>query len=293
MRVDARPRPPLMHALWMLASGLAFALTGVCVKLAAAHFATAELVFWRSVLSVAVSALILWRLGQPLGTRHVRVHLYRGVAGFASLVLFFHALATLPVAMAMTLNYTSPLFVALLFPLLARERVRPALAAALAAGFAGTVLLLRPSVDAASLADALAGLASAALAAVAFWNVRKLVDAGEPEERVVLSFALCCVGGALAWMLPARWTPVDAGNVLPLAGVALFGTAGQIFLTRAYGRGNALVAATLSYSAIVFSTVLGYAVFDDRIAAPAWVGMALIVAAGIAAMRYARASAPA
>lgn len=274
-----------MHALWMLGSGLAFALMGVCVKLAAADFGAAELVFWRSVASVVVSALLLWRMDLPLRTRHFGMHARRGLSGFASLFMFFHALTTLPVATAMSLNHTSPLFVALLFAVLSRERIGAGLAVALLVGFGGMLLLLRPALDASQLWPALIGIGSGAMAAVAYWNVRKLVERDEPEERVVLYFALFCVAGSFAWMLPQRWSPIGVDNVLPLAGAALLGTAGQIFLTRAWGRGNAMVTATLSYSGIVFAAVLGIVVFAERLPAIAWLGIALIVAAGIAALR--------
>ncbi len=274
-----------MQALWMLGAGLAFALMGVCVKYAAPHFTAGELVFWRSATSAVVTAAVLWRLRLSLRTRRFGMHVHRGVAGFASLFMFFYALTELPVATAMTLNYTSPLFVAVLFGALSRERLGVPLATVVAVGFAGTVLLLRPWGQPAELWPALVGLASGALAAVAFWNVRRLVDAGEPEERVVFYFALCCLAGSFVWMVPQPWHAVNAGNVWPLAGTAVFGTAGQVCLTRGYGTGNATVAATLSYSGIVFSAALGVALFGDRLAPEAWAGIALIVASGIAAVR--------
>lgn len=274
-----------MHSLWMLGSGLAFALMGVCVKIAAPHFTAAELVFWRSATSVAVSAFILARMGLALRTRHLGMHMHRGTAGFASMFMFFYALTELPLATATTLNYTSPLFVAILFSMLSRERMRWPLVVALLAGFAGAILLLRPSMEAAQLWPALIGLASGAMAAVAFWNVRKLVDAEEPEERVVFYFALCCLAGSFVWMVPQPWHRIDATNAWPLAGAAVFGTTGQICLTRAYGRGNPLVAATLSYSGIVFAAMLGLAVFGDMLPTEAWIGIVLIVGAGLAALK--------
>jgi S-adenosylmethionine uptake transporter len=274
-----------MHALWMLASGLAFALMGVCVKLASVDFSAGELVFWRSAVSVVATALLLWRRGLAIRTTRFGMHTHRGVAGFTSLFMFFYALTHLPVATAMTLNYTSPLFVAILFAVLARERVGLRLAAPLAVGFAGALLLLRPSVGADQIWPALVGLGSGAMAAIAFWNVRKLVQAEEPEERVVFYFALYCVAGALVWMIPQPWHAIATTNVLPLAGVACFGTAGQIFLTYAYGRGRAMIVATLSYSGIVFSAILGLVVFDEHPPLVAWIGMALIVAAGIIVLR--------
>lgn len=274
-----------MQSLWMVVAGLAFALMGACVKYAAMDFSAAELVFWRSLASMAASAALLARAGLGLATARFGVHAHRGISGFVSLFMFFHALTHLPVATATALNYTSPLFVAVLFTLLARERIRALLAGAVALGFVGTIFLLRPTIAPEQLWPALIGLASGALSAVAYWNVRQLVQADEPEERVVFYFALFCAAGAAVLTLPQGWTAVTADNVTMLAGVAVFGTLGQMALTRAYGKGPAIVTAALSYSGIVFAAILGIALFGDRLPLVAWIGIALIVAAGIIAVQ--------
>lgn len=274
-----------MQSLWMVAAGLCFALMGVCVKYASAHFATAELIFWRSIMSMGATWLLLAYTGLGVRTRRFGMHAHRGVAGFVSLFMYFYSLVELPVATATALNYTSPLFVAILFTLLMHERIRASLTFTVALGFAGAVLLLRPTLAPEQVWPALVGLASGALSAVAYWNVRQLVQAEEPEERVVFYFALFSAAGALVWMAPQRWTAFNADNVASLAGVGIFGTLGQLAMTRAYGKGSAIVTAALSYSGIVFAAVLGIALFGDRLPVVAWLGIALIVAAGIIAVQ--------
>ena len=274
-----------MQSLWMLVAGLGFALMGVCVKLGAPHFSAAEMVFWRSLLSMAATAAMLWRAGMTVRTPRLGMHVHRGVSGFVSLFMFFYALTTLPVATAMTLNYTSPLFVALLFSAVARERIGPMLWLTVVLGFIGAVLLLRPTITPAQLWPALVGLGSGAISAVAYWNVRQLVQADEPEERVVFYFALFSAAGALVWMLPQAWHPITRDNVAILAGVGVSGTVAQLAMTRAYGKGPAIVSAALSYSGIVFAAILGIAVFGDALPLPAWIGIATIIAAGIIAVQ--------
>jgi S-adenosylmethionine uptake transporter len=100
----------------------------------------------------------------------------------------------------------------------------------------------------------------------------------------VFYFALFCAAGALVWMLPQRWHAVTLETAPVLAGVGVFGTLGQLAMTRAYGKGRAMVSATLSYSGIVFAAMLGIAVFGELLPLIAWIGIALIVAAGIAAV---------
>ena len=111
-----------MQSLWMLAAGLAFSLMGAFVKLGAEHFSAAELVFYRSLVQMAGAYAVLVHAGLPVKTKRFGMHVHRGVSGFVSLFMFFYALTTLPVATAMTLNYSSPLFLALLLTFLARER---------------------------------------------------------------------------------------------------------------------------------------------------------------------------
>jgi drug/metabolite transporter (DMT)-like permease len=185
----------------------------------------------------------------------------------------------------MTLSYTSPLFVALLFSALTRTPLGWPMWITVIVGFLGAALLLQPTISPDQLWPALVGVASGAVSAVAYWNVSQLVQADEPEERVVFYFGLFSVAGALVWMLPQQWHPITLDNVAPLAGVAVFGTIGQLAMTRAYGKGSAIVSAALSYSGIVFAAILGMLIFSDVLPLIAWFGIALIVAAGIIAVR--------
>ena len=165
-----------MQSLWMLVAGLAFALMGVFVKLASAHYSTAEIVFWRATVQTAVAWAVLRHAGIPVRTARLGMHVHRGVAGFVSLFMFFYALTELPVATAMTLNYSSPLFLAILLTVLARERPGAKLVGTVLLGFAGVVLLLQPAFAADQWRPGLIGLVSGAISAVAYWNVRALVD---------------------------------------------------------------------------------------------------------------------
>jgi S-adenosylmethionine uptake transporter len=274
-----------MHSLWMIVSGLSFALMGIFVKQGAASFSAAELVFYRGLVQLAVAWIVLARSGLSVRTTRLGMHVHRGTAGFVSLFMFFYALTTLPVATAMTLNYSSPLFLTLLLTVLARERPGAALIGTVLLGFAGVVLLLRPAFHADLLWPGLIGLGSGIIAAAAYWNVRELVRADEPVARVVFYFALFACLGSFVWMMPGTWHPVTPDNVGTLAGVGLLGAAGQLTMTMAYGRGRTLVTAALSYSGILFSSVLGIVVFGDVPSAIAWFGMALIVTAGIIAVQ--------
>ena len=269
----------------MLLAGLAFAAMGAVAKAGAAHFSSVELVFYRSVFGL-VSLGLLARLRRwPLATGHWRLHLSRGSAGVVSLGLYFHCIGHLPLATAVTLNYTSPLFLALISAGTQAEPLRGGLVLALVGGFAGVVTLLEPTLGRDQWSEAAMGLASGVLAAVAYAAVKRLGTGGEPGWRVVFYFTLLSTVATGAVMLVTGARPVTAGNLWIVLGVGATGTLGQVAMTRAYQQGSALVAGTLSYSTVLFSALLGLTLWGEALSAGGWLGMALIAAAGVAAAR--------
>ena len=278
----------------MLVAAALFALMGVLVKHASAHFSSAELVFYRSIFGlVAIWSLIGLRRRAwfaPLATRHGMTHFWRGLAGFGALVLFFYAIGRLPLATAVTLNYTAPLFLAALSAWWLGERHGRGLVGAVLLGFAGIVLLLRPQMDGQPWAPVAAGLGSALLAAVAYVNVKQLGRLGEPEWRVVFYFTLLATLGGGAWMLVAGYHRPTAADWPWLIGIGVTATVAQLALTRAYHRGRTLTVGSLAYTTVGFSAVYGVVLFDEQLPALAWLGMAVVALAGIFA---ARASQPA
>ena len=278
-----------MKSSWMLVAATLFALMGVLVKQASAHFSSPELVFYRSVFGlVAIWLGIVWqrrRWFAPLVTQHLITHFWRGLAGFTALVLFFYALAHLPLATAVTLNYTAPLFLAVLSVVWLREQHGRGLVLAVLLGFGGIVLLLRPQLQADTWLPALAGLVSGLLAAVAYVNIKRLGKLGEPEWRVVFYFTLLATLGGGAWMLLVGFHAPRLADMPMLVGIGISATLAQLALTRAYHRGRTLTVGALAYSTVVFSALYGVLWFDERLPMIAWLGIALIVAAGITAVR--------
>ena len=276
-----------MQSLWMLAAGACFAIMGVFVKLGAPEFKVGELVLYRSLVMVLIGWAVLAHARQSVRTPRFGTHAHRSVSGFVSLFMFFYALSVLPVATAITLNYTSPIFLAALIAWISRERPGRRLVTTVALGFIGVLVLLRPSFQPQELWGGAMGLASGALSAIAYWNVRELVQADEPEGRVVFYFGVISSLAALVWMAPQSWTTLTLHNAPILAGVGVFGALGQLAMTRAYGKGKPLVSAALSYSSIVFSSLIGIVVLGDALSIASWLGIALIVIAGILAVQLA------
>src|SRR5437868_13785082 len=98
----------------MLIAGLSFACMNVFVKVGASDFSAIEMVFYRSLLTLLLSYVVLRVSGRTARTDNYRFHFQRGIAGVVALILYYYGIALLPIAYAVTLNYTSPMFLTLL-----------------------------------------------------------------------------------------------------------------------------------------------------------------------------------
>ena len=284
-----------MQAVWMLLSSFMFASMGVCVKVASAYFNSSELVFYRGVLGIVFLASYAHLRGTSLRTRFPAMHLWRSVIGVMSLSAWFYAIAHLPLATAMTLNYMSGVWIAAFLVggalMLGRYGKKgPSqgpLVLAILASFAGVVMLLRPAIDNNQSFAGLIGLLSGLGAAFAYMQVMAISRMGEPEIRTVFYFA---VGTAVAGALGMLFMGVSTWNwwhALWLPPLGILASLGQFAMTRAYSmsenHGGTLMVANLQYAGIVFAALYGLILFDDNIPLMGWLGMALIATSAIAA----------
>ena len=282
-----------MQALWMLLGAFLFSTMAVCVKFASEWFNSAELVFYRGLIGM----LIIWLLARarrvPLRTAYPAMHAWRSLVGVISLGAWFYAIAWLPLATALTLNYMSSVWVAAFLvggALLSWNPraggpppVQGPMVLTVLAGFAGVVMMLRPTIEQNQVFAGAIGLLSGLTAAFAYMQVMALGRIGEPELRTVFYFA---VGSAVAGAAATAVTGLSAWHwqhALWLLPVGVLAALGQLCMTRAYSHGATLVVANLQYSGIAFGALYSVLLFGDRIPLLGWAGMALILASGIAA----------
>lgn len=278
-----------MQSLWMIAASFLFACMGVCVKLAAATHSAVEITFYRSFISLILMYGLVRLRGVPLPTPHLRWQITRGLVGFLALLSYFYAITLLPLATAVTLNYTSAIFLAI-YLALAGWQTRHGMLGALAVGLLGVVMLLKPTFHADQLFGGLVGLGSGVLAGMAYFSVRELGARGEPETRTVFYFSLVSSVGAGLWLAFSEIHAVDLRSGLILLGVASFATCAQLAMTRAYTRGKTLMSAALAYSTVIFSSLFGMLIWGEAIGASSWFAIGLIILSGIAATHFSRAS---
>jgi drug/metabolite transporter (DMT)-like permease len=291
-----------MQALWMVLAALIFATMGVCVKIASVWFGSAELVFYRGLVGIAFLAALARSRGVSLATRYPGMHAWRSLVGVASLGAWFYAIAHLPLATAMTLNYMSSVWIAVFLvggTLLAwmprpgrdgrmeRPPLQGALVLTVIAGFAGIVPMLRPTLGDRQAFAGLLGLLSGLAAAFAYMQVVALSKLGEPEARTVFYFAMGSAVAGGVGTAASGFSPWPGMMALWLIPVGLLAALGQLCMTRAYATaktgGGTLLVANLQYSGILFAAIYGVLLFGDRIDAMGWAGIVLILASGIAA----------
>ena len=269
----------------MLVAGLLFGCMGVFVKLGAPWFTHIELVFYRSFVGLLVVYLIMRSQRVNVATHFWLNHLWRGISGTVALALFFYCITVLPLATAVTLNYTAPLFLTVLTLLVFKDRFHPPLTIAIALGFCGVVLLLHPTLERDQLLPGLLGLISGLLAGVALLNVKQLAIIGEPDTRTVFYFTLIATLSSGTWMLFDTVHAITPKGFAILLGLGSTGTLAQLAMTRAYRTGKTLVVGSLAYSTIVFASLFGMLLWDEVLPLSSWLGMALIIASGVLSLR--------
>ena len=271
----------------MICASFLFATMSVCVKLASSQYTAGEIVFYRGLTGAGLVWLFCRHMGGSLATRLPAMHFWRSLTGVLALCLWFYAIAKLPLATAMTLNYMSSVWMALFLVggavMLGSARVDYRLIVTVLLGFGGVALILRPTIEQDQLWHGLIGLLSGMIAATAYLQVTALGRAGEPDYRVVFYFSLASiVTGALTML----WTGFSAHTwrgVGLLLAVGVLAAVAQLLMTRAYRTGRVLVNASLQYLGIAYAFAYGVLLFDDPVTPMALGGMVLIVGAGLAA----------
>ena len=279
-----------MQALWMLLASFFFSSMAVGIKFASTGYGMGELLFYRGLVSVVFMGAVMRSRGVPLASPVPWMHVWRNVIGVTSMSCWFYAIAHLPLATAMTLNYMSGVWIAafvlggaLLYGKLDRQAP---LMATLLASFAGVVLMLRPSLNQDQLFAGLIGLISGLCAALALMQVAALGRAGEPEARTVFYFS---IGTTLAGLIGVGLQGFQDMRAIPwqttawLIPIGIFASLGQWSMTRAYSRSATLLVANLQYAGVIFAALFSLLLFGEQISWMSWLGIALIISSSIAA----------
>ena len=271
---------PRTAVAWMLFASFSFGSMNALVKWTSAEVDVWTTVFVRSLV-IAFAIYIIARIARVDLVVHDRKNMaFRCFTGLAAMILYFSALGLIPIGQAVTLQYTNPLFVALLSGFFLSERVHPQVWALAMVSFLGIVLIVSPDLRTIEK-DALFALGSGFFAGVAFLYVSRLKATEEALSIVFWFAAFSVVATALPALPSIAYVISDPILMLALVGIGVGAGAGQVGLTYAFHRANAAWVSAFSYLTVIVATAYGYLLFDEILDTRDIIGGIMIICSGI------------
>lgn len=257
-----------------------FAIVDAIAKWLGHSYDAAQIVFLRYFIGLAPVALLVWRSGgiATLRTRRPFGHALRAGLIFVALLAFFSGLKRMPLAEAIAIAFTAPLFIAALSGPMLGERVGPRRWAAVWVGFVGALVMIRPGTEA-FRPDALYIVAAALAFAFAMMVTRRLVK----TESNVTMLAYTTAGAALCSLplVPFVWQTPAGGDVWLFVLVGLVGSLAAYFVISAYRHAPAAVVAPFEYTALIWGAIFGWLIWREQPEAVVWIGAAVVVGASL------------
>ncbi len=280
--VDAAGTPTanLIGIAWMLLTGVLFiSVTGI-VRHLGSDMNPIQAAFIRYVIGLAILAPVFFRLrtprifARPLLSKRLGLHVLRGLVHGAGVMLWFYAMARLPIAEVTALGFTAPIFTTIGAALFLGERPRMRRIGAVLVGFGGALVILRPGIEVIDM-GAIAQLTAAPLFATSFLIAKKLTET-ESSASIV---AYLSIFVTLALLPPALlvWRTPTWEEIGWLFATAVLATLGHYTLTQAFRATEITVTQPFSFLQLVWATLLGFYVFDELPDVWTWVGGAIIV----------------
>ncbi len=270
---------PLRAVLLMLGSASLFAVMAVSIRLASAQLHPFQITFFRSAFGALFALPLLYGHGwQLLRTPRLRFYLLRCTLGMGGMLAGFWAIVNLPLAEAVALSYSSPLFVTIGAVLFLGEVVRRRRWSAVLAGFIGVLVIVRPG-SAAFTAGSLVALLAAGLTGAVTISIKSLTGS-EPADRIVLLTTLLWVPLSLPAALPVwQWPHAEIWPWLVLSGA--LGTGAHYCWTRALHLADVSVLAPFSYLQLLIVAVLAWWIFGEDVDRWTAFGAAIIIGASL------------
>ena len=276
---EKMPDSPRAAVIWMMFGSFCFGTMNALVKWTSDHTDVWMIIMVRSaVIAFALAAFAASR-GISLKVNDYRTMLLRCIVGLIAMILYFTALGRIPIGQAVTLQYTGPLFVALLSGRILAERVSASVASVVLTAFAGIVLIISPDVGTVD-PNALLALGSGFFAALAYMYVRELRKTDSPAT-VIFWFAAFSVFGSVAQSAP-HILELDLNTIAALIGIGIGAGGGQVGITMAYHKANAAWVSAFSYLTVLVATFYGFVLFGESLSLADWLGGSLVVGSGIA-----------
>lgn len=271
-----------MTALWILCSSFCSASIIACIQYLGETLGFLDIAFVEFIFVLAVTSVVMLVRGIPFRTELWPLHLLRSVIGVGVVVTQIITATHMPVAATQTLQYTSPLFVACFVSIAAlknNENLDWRVLASIAAAFSGICVMFHPSARTFSSVYVSVGLLCGFLTALSILLLKKLGSRDEPVSRTIFYFHLH--GTALLGVAEFFCGNLQASALQqpPLALLLILLVFSHYARTHGWGKGNTLLASVLSFSGVVFATLIDRVVFQEIPGVRTMAGMCIIVVA--------------
>lgn len=271
---------PKLGISMMVVSTMLFSVLWALVKILSERYPVIEVTFFRSALAlIPVAVMMATGGGLPLlRTKRLKGHVWRSVLGLSSMTLGFLSYHLMPLADAVALSFTSPLLVTALSVPFLGERVGIHRWSAVAVGFLGVLLIVKPDGDMLNL-GAVTALGAAVTTAFVMVTIRQL---NKTEKPLTIVFYFTLISALLSAIpLPVIWVTPTWQDWSLLILMGLTGGVGQYFMTRAFGLAKAAVVSPFNYTGLLWAAMFGWVIWDDIPARHVFAGSAVVVASGL------------
>jgi len=267
---------PLIGVFWMVLTGLNFVAVTAIVKYVGDDVPAAQGAFLRYLLGL-VFLIPMMRpiLAAHLTGRQIKLFAARGVVHTVAVILWFFAMARIPIADVTAMNYLSPVYVTLGAALLLKESLPPRRLAAVGMALIGALIILRPGFREVE-AGHIAMLGTALMFAAGYLIAKQM--SGEVSAAVVVGMLSITVTIGLAPFAYAVWVPVDVNTIGWLFLVACFATAGHYSMTLAFAAAPLTVTQPVTFLQLIWAVILGAAFFAEPVDGWVVLGGAVIMA---------------
>ena len=270
---------PRVAVLWMIFGSISFGTMNALVKWTSVNADVWMIIFVRSLVIAIAVAIFAGFQGISLKVNDRKKMFLRCLTGLIAMLLYFTALSLIPIGQAVTLQYTAPLFVALLSGRLISEKVSSSVLILLLTAFVGIVLIVSPDLESID-SNALLALGSGLFAGLAYIFVRDLRKTESPSS-VVFWFAAFSVLGSMVQAIPDL-SNLSFEMIAALIGIGIGAGGGQVGITMAYHKANAAWVSAFSYLTVIIATIYGVILFDEILTLKIIIGGLMIIGSGIA-----------
>ncbi len=263
-----------------LISVICFSLVDGLAKWLGQDYPAVQIVFFRYFFGLLPVAVFVWRAGglSSLRTRRLPLHMLRASLLFVALLLFFQALQSLPLAEAIAVAFTAPLFVTALAGPMLGEAVDVRRWGAVAVGFLGALIMVRPG-SATFRPEALLVLGSALAFSLLVTLTRRMT---RTETNVaLLAYSTLFAGTLCLPFLPFVWLPPAGEDLWLFALIGLIGGVAAFFVIQAYRHAPVSVLAPFDYTALIWGALFGWLIWREQPGLQIWLGAAIVAAAGV------------